>query len=277
MSAANARKLESIEIDLLLTGIAERYGYDFRHYAQASMTRRVRDAMRHEGVTTPSALLSLVLHQPEAMLRFVERIAVHTTSMFRDTDVYQALRSEVVPLLKTYPFVRIWHAGCSTGEEVYSLAIVLHEEGLYDRCRIYATDISDRVLERAKAGIFPLHLMRDYTAAYHRAGGREDFSSYYKADRAYALFRKALGRNVIFAQHNLACDHAFNEFQLIMCRNVLIYFDQSLRERAHELFHGSLSKFGVLVLGRKESLRFSHIEPHYRELEAGSKIYRRLR
>jgi chemotaxis protein methyltransferase CheR len=277
MSAPDARKLEAIEIDLLLTGIAERYGYDFRHYARASMARRVHDAMRHEGLATPSALLARVLHDQAAMSRFVERIAVHTTSMFRDAEVYQALRLEVLPLLRTYPFTRIWHAGCSTGEEVYSLAIALHEAGLYERCRIYATDISDKVLERAKAGVFPLQLMREYTAAYHRAGGRADFSSYYTADRTHALFRKSLSRNIIFAQHNLACDHAFNEFQLIMCRNVLIYFDQTLRERAHELFHGSLAKFGVLVLGHKESLRFAAIEPHYRELAKGLKIYRRTR
>jgi chemotaxis protein methyltransferase CheR len=270
-------QLETLELDLLLNGIAKRYGYDFRHYARASLTRRVRQIMEKEGATSISALLDRVLHDPSAMARFVEDVSVHTTSMFRDADVYRALRSEVIPLLRTYPFVRIWHAGCSTGEEVYSLAILLHEEGLYERCRIYATDISDRILERARKGIFPLRVMRDYTHAYQKAGGQRDFSSYYLTDRDNAIFRSWLRKQILFSQHNLVSDGTFNEFNLIVCRNVLIYFDQALRERAQELFHSSLSNFGILALGKKESLRFTRFEPLYQELPGNLRIYRRTR
>ena len=271
------RKLQALEIDLLLTGVAERYGYDFRHYARASLTRRIRKAMQGEGVPSISALQSRLLHDIEAAMRFVAAVSVHTTSMYRDPEVYRVLRREVVPFLRTYPFVRIWHAGCSSGEEVYSLAILLEEEGLYDRCRIYATDISDRILDVARQGVFPLRSMRDHTRAYQAAGGVQDFSSYYLADQENAVFRKSLRRQLVFSQHNLVCDSVFNEFQLIVCRNVLLYFDQTLRQRAQELFHSSLSNFGVLVLGKKESLRFTEQAASYQELCDGSRVYRRVR
>jgi len=217
-----------------------------------------------------------VLHDPVAMSRVIESISVHTTNMFRDGDVYRAIRDQVVPVLKTYPFVRIWHAGCSSGEEVYSLAILLQEEGIYDRCRIYATDISDSILDRAKRGIFPLRAMREYTSNYQSAGGTQDFSSYYAADAANVVFRQSLRRNMIFSQHNLVCDAAFNEFQLILCRNVVIYFDQTLRSRVHELIHASLAKLGILVLGKRESIRFTRVEPLYQELVPNLRIYRRM-
>jgi chemotaxis protein methyltransferase CheR len=233
--------------------------------------------MDKEPAASVSALLEKVLHDPLAMDRFLEEFSVHTTSMFRDADVYRGLRSEVIPLLRTYPFVRIWHAGCSTGEEVYSLAILLHEEGMYDRCRIYATDISDRVLDRARKGIFPLRVMRDYTLAYQQAGGHRDFSSYYMTDRDNVVFRSWLRKQIIFSQHNLVSDGTFNEFHLIVCRNVLIYFGQALRDRAQQLFHDSLIKFGVLALGKKESMRFTRFEPHYQELPGNLRIYRRTR
>jgi chemotaxis protein methyltransferase CheR len=196
--------------------------------------------------------------------------------MFRDVDVYRALRNDVIPMLRTYPFVRIWHVGCSSGEEVYSFAIMLEEMGLYERCRIYATDLSDAILERAHQGVFPLRAMREYTQAYQRAGGTHDFSSYYVTDNEHAVFRQSLRRNVVFSQHNLVCDSTFNEFQLIMCRNVLLYFDGTLRARAHDLFHHSLSSFGVLVLGKKEAMTFSGYAERYRELGEGLRIYRRL-
>ena len=271
------RKLQALEIDLLLTGVAERYGYDFRHFARASLTRRIRKAMHTEGVPSVSALQTRLLHDLEAAMRFVAAVSVHTTAMYRDPDVYRVLRSEVVPLLRTYPFVRVWHAGCSSGEEVYSLAILLEEEGLYDRCRIYATDISDRILDAARQGVFPLRTMRDQTRAYQAAGGKQDFSSYYVADHENAVFRKSLRRQLVFSQHNLVCDSVFNEFQLIICRNVLLYFDQSLRQRAHDLFHSSLSNFGVLVLGKKESLRFTEQAAAYQELREGARVYRKVR
>jgi chemotaxis protein methyltransferase CheR len=269
--------LLALEIDLLLTGLAERYGYDFRHYARASLTRRVRRAVQSEGMPSVSALQHRLLHDVDAAMRFVAAISVHTTAMFRDPDVYRALRAEVVPMLRTYPFVRIWHAGCSSGEEVYSLAILLEEEGLYDRCRIYATDLSDAILERARQGVYPLRSMREHTRAYQVTGGTRDFSSYYVTDQENAVFRASLRRQLVFSQHNLVSDSAFNEFQLIMCRNVLLYFDQTLRHRAHELFHSSLSNFGVLVLGKKESLRHTPHSEAYHELKDGLRIYRRAR
>jgi chemotaxis protein methyltransferase CheR len=275
--ATEDRKLLNLEIELLLTGVAERYGYDFRNYARASLTRRIRRAMATEGAASVSALQHRLLHDGHAAMRFVAAVSVHTTSMFRDPEVYRALRSDVVPLLRTYPFVRIWHAGCSSGEEVYSLAILLEEEGIYDRCRVYATDLSDTILDRARQGVFSLRSMRDYTQAYQRAGGTQDFSSYYVADSENAVFRKALRRQLVFSQHNLVCDSAFNEFQLIVCRNVLLYFDQTLRHRSLELFHASLVNFGVLVIGKKESLRFTPQSELYQELNDGMRIYRRLR
>jgi chemotaxis protein methyltransferase CheR len=269
------RALLSLEVELLLQGFAERYGYDFRNYARASLTRRIRRAVQSEGLSSISALLERLLYDPEAAMRFVSSISVHTTAMFRDPDVYRALRDEVIPILRTYPFVRIWHVGCSSGEEVYSLAILLEEQGLYERCRIYATDISDVILERARQGVFQLRHMREYTQGYQRSGGARDFSSYYTADHQSAVLRQSLRRNIVFSQHNLVCDSAFNEFQLIMCRNVMLYFDDTLRNRALDLFHGSLSSFGLLVLGKKEALRYSPYNDCYRELGEGLRIYRR--
>jgi chemotaxis protein methyltransferase CheR len=270
------RAVHALEIDLLLRGLFEHYGYDFRNYARASLTRRIRRAMELEAVSTVSSLQARLLHDPEAAMRFVASISVHTTAMFRDTDVYRVLRSEVVPLLRTYPFVRIWHAGCSTGEEVYSLAILLEELGVYERCRMYATDISDVILDRARQGVVPLAKMREYTQNYQQSGGVHDFSSYYTADQQNAVFRSSLKRNIVFSQHNLVSDSMFNEFQLIVCRNVLLYFDEQLRDRAHELFYSSLSPLGTLVLGKKESLRFTRFAVRYRELQDGLQIYRRV-
>jgi chemotaxis protein methyltransferase CheR len=271
------RNLFTLEMELLLTGLAERYGYDFRNYARASLTRRIRKALAAEGLERVSRLTDKLLHDSDAAMRFVASVSVHTTAMFRDAEVYRSLREQVIPMLRTYPFVRIWHAGCSSGEEVYSLAILLEEEGLYDRCRIYATDMSDLIVERARKGIFPLRDMREHTRAYQSAGGKHEFSQYYVADQKSAVFRKSLSRQVVFSQHNLVCDSAFNEFHLIMCRNVLLYFDQTLRERAYQLFDASLSTFGWLVLGKQESLRFSGHADKYRELQEGLRVYRRLR
>jgi chemotaxis protein methyltransferase CheR len=270
------RAIHALEIDLLLRGVFERYGYDFRDYARASLTRRIRRAMQVEAVPTVSALQARLLHDEDAAMRFVAAISVHTTSMFRDVEVYKTLRSEVIPFLRTYPFVRIWHAGCSTGEEVYSLAILLEELGVYERCRIYATDISDTILDRARKGVVPLRAMREYTQGYQRSGGTQDFSAYYSTDQENAVFRASLKRNLVFSQHNLVSDSVFNEFQLIMCRNVLLYFNEALRDRAHDLFYSSLGQLGTLVLGKKESLRYTRFAAKYRELQDGMQIYRRL-
>lgn len=277
MALASESKVtrEELEIRLLLEGVFCLYGLDFRDYAPPSIRRRILNAVQAEEVKTISALQERVLHDPERMDRLLCALTVHVTAMFRDPGFYRAFREAVVPLLRTYPFVRIWHAGCSTGEEVYSLAILLDEEGIYDRCRIYATDLSETVLAKAKAGVFPLSSMRDYTENYQAAGGRRSFSEYYTARYDNALIRPALRENMVFAQHNLASDASFNEFNVILCRNVMIYFNKALQERAFKLLHESLGRLGVLALGRKESLRFTPVEGSYQELVASEKIYRR--
>ena len=277
MAAKTAPDVEELETELLLDAVARRYGYDFRQYAAASLKRRLRRAMQEEEVRTLSALQERLLHDPQALSRFVSTLSVHVTGMFRDPAVYKEIRNRVVPTLRTWPFVRIWHAGCSTGEEVYSLAVVLHEEGLLERCRIYATDLSEELLETARRGVYPLHAMRDYTAAYHKAGGQADFSDYYRADATHAILRDDLRRHVVFSQHNLVSDRSFNEFHLILCRNVMIYFDKDLRDRVHELLHESLVMFGVLVLGTRESLRFSPLHERYEVLDEALRLYRRVR
>jgi chemotaxis protein methyltransferase CheR len=268
-------ELEEVEIRLLLEGIYRHYGFDFRDYALASLRRRIAVLVQSEELRSISGLQEKVLHDPECMERLLQALTVHVTSMFRDPQFYLAFRQRVVPLLKTYPFVRIWHAGCSTGEEVYSMAILLHEEGLYPRCRIYATDVSEGVLREAKQGVFPLSAMREFTDNYVRAGGQRAFSEYYTALYEGAVVRPALRERVVFAQHNLATDASFNEFHVILCRNVMIYFNDNLQQRVHQLIHGSLGRFGVLALGSKESLRFSAAAA-YEELDAEQKIFRKV-
>ena len=196
--------------------------------------------------------------------------------MFRDPAFFRALRSEVVPLLRAHPFVRIWHAGCSTGEEVYSMAILLEEEGLLDRCRIYATDMQGPVLEQAKAGIFSLELMKEYTASYIAAGGTRAFSDWYSANYDHAIIKQSLKRNVVFAQHNLVTDGSFNEFHLVLCRNVMIYFNAALQSRVHRLIYQSLRRFGILALGRREVLDHTVHAADYEPICASERIYRRI-
>jgi chemotaxis protein methyltransferase CheR len=270
-------ELERIEIELLLEGIFRHSGFDFRSYAYASIRRRLWKRVEAEGVQSISALQERVLHDPSALERLLLDLSVSVTSMFRDPGFYQVFRNVVIPLLRTYPFIRLWHAGCATGEEVYSTAIMLEEEGLLDRARIYATDINDNVLQRARAGIFPLERMQEYTENYIRAGGKRSFSVYYTAKYDGALFSPALTRNTVFAQHNLVTDRSFSEFNVIFCRNVLIYFDRTLQDRVNALFYDSLVTFGILALGSKESLRFSQYEDCYERLDVREKIYRKIR
>ncbi len=269
--------LEALEHRLLLEGVFQCYGYDFRNYAQASLRRRIRGRMGPEGVATVSDLLAKVLHDPECMERLLLALTIHVPSMFRDPGFYRAFREKVVPVLRTYPFTRIWHAGCSSGEEVYSMAILLEEEGLLSRCRIYATDMSEAVLRVAKAGVFPLAGMQGNTANYIRAGGTRSFSEYYTAQHDLALFRPSLRETMVFAEHNLVTDGSFNEFHAILCRNVTIYFDRTLQERVHRLFYDSLCPLGVLALGRMESLRFTPAETRYEAVDAGEQIHRKVR
>jgi len=268
--------LERIEVQLLLEAIYQHYGFDFRGYALGSLKRRLWRRAYGEKVETLSALQDKVLHDPAVMERLLLDLSINVTAMFRDPTFFKAFREKIVPLLRTYPFVRIWNAGCSTGEETYSLAIVLKEEGLYDRTRIYATDINDRVLERARDGRFPLEKMRDFTANYIRAGGQEEFSSYYTVEGEQASFSDELCSQVVFAQHNLVSDAPFNEFNVIVCRNVMIYFGKTLQDRVHELFYDSLDQLGILALGHKESIRFTRYEERYEPLDAQEKLYRKM-
>jgi chemotaxis protein methyltransferase CheR len=275
-AAVGDPELERLEIELLLEAVHRRYGFDFREYAQASLKRRLHRRMDAEGLRSISQLQDKLLHDPPCMERLLLDLSINVTAMFRDPSFYLSFRKHVVPLLHTYPFTRIWCAGCSTGEEVYSLAILLQEEGLYEHTRIYATDINENVLATAREGVFPLERMKQYTQNYVRAGGARQFSDYYVAAYDNVRFSRTLTDNVVFAQHNLAMDRGFNEFNVILCRNVMIYFDRSLQDRVHELFFESLETFGVLVLGHKESISFTRFANRYEEIDADERIYRKI-
>lgn len=261
----------------LFERVYETTGFDFRNYALPSLQRRVRSHMQATHVASVAQLQVLLCADPARMARFVESVTVHSTTMFRDPWFYVALRDQVIPLLRTYSSVRIWHAGCSTGEEVYSLAILLEESGLADRCRIYATDISEVALAKARAGIYSLAAVREFTQNYLKAGGQSDFSAYYTARYEQAILMPSLARRVVFARHNLVTDASFNAFNLILCRNVMIYFNHALQERVHILLYDSLANFGVLALGDKEVLRLSPRGACYDELDGRAKLYRRAR
>jgi chemotaxis protein methyltransferase CheR len=269
-------ELEAIEIALLLEAVYRRYGFDFREYAPASLKRRLWRRMNTEGLSTLTQLHDRLLHDPPCMERLLLDLSINVTAMFRDPSFYVAFRREIVPALRTYPFTRIWCAGCSTGEEVYSLAIVLQEEGLYDRTRIYATDINEQVLEAARTGVFPLGKMKEYAQNYKRSGGTAELSDYYVAAYGGARFSRTLTENVVFAQHNLVSDGVFNEFNVIVCRNVMIYFDKALQNRVHQLFYNSLDVFGVLALGHKESVAFTRLAGSYEVVDAAERIYRKI-
>lgn len=274
--ATSRPEREVTEINLLLDGVFRHYGYDFRQYAFASIRRRIIGRAQAEGAKSVLELLERVLDNPACMARLLRALTIHVTSMFRDPKFYIAFREKVVPFLKTYPFVRIWDAGCSSGAEVYSLAILLVEEGIYDRCRIYATDLSEDILRDAKQGMFPLNAMKEYTENYQKAGGKVSFSDYYSARYDHALFQPSLRKNIVFAQHDLVADGSFNEFNVILCRNVMIYFNSALQDRVHRLFYQSLARLGVLGLGQRESLRFSPHEASYETMDAAQCLFRKV-
>ena len=271
-----SQSVEEIELSLLLEGVYRQYGFDFRNYALSSLRRRVWNFMRNENLASISLLQDRVLHDRTWLERFLYSLSVNVSAMFRDPPFYRAFRNEVVPLLRTYPFVRIWLAGVSMGEEVYSLAIVLKEEGIYERCRIYATDINEAVLKKAKEGIYSIDLMQTYTSNYIKAGGTAAFSDYYTAAYERVILKSSLRENVVFAQHNLASDASFNEFHVILCRNVMIYFNNQLQAQVHHLLHQSLVMFGVLGLGAKETMKFSPHESAYEEIDSVARLYRRI-
>ena len=259
--ATEPDEIETLELELLLEAVYRHYGYDLRSYARTSIRRRITKLIRDEGLSTVSGLQERVLHDPFAWDRCLQGISVNVSAMFRDPHFFLAFRRRAIPLLRTYPFIRIWQAGCSLGEEAYSLAILLEEEGLYDRSLIYATDINEATLKQAREAIFPADLMQKYTQNYLSSGGQQSFSEYYTARYEYAVMRPSLKRNIVFSHHNLVSDGAFNEFNVILCRNVMIYFNRDLQQRTHALIYGSLSNFGILGLGSKESLRGLPPEP----------------
>lgn len=274
--APSRQPVEEVELDLLLEGIQRRYGIDFRNYSRASLARRVAQCMRGEKLRTLSALQDRVLHDGQALGRFIACISVHSTAMFRDPSFYSAVREQLTSELRRLPSIRVWHAGCSTGEEVYSTAILLLEEGLLDRTRIYATDMNEPALMQAREGAYPLRKMDEYTANHRQAGGKRPLSSYYESRGDVALFDPALQRDVVWATHNLATDASFNEFHLVLCRNVMIYFNPLLQRRVHSLLYDSLAHRGYLALGRQESIELTGYEPHYAVVDPIAKIYRKL-
>lgn len=268
--------VENMEIDLLLEAIYRLSGFDFRKYMRSSIIRRIQNRMRMERLPSVTRMLEKVVHEKGFLEKVLNDFSINVTEMFRDPTFFKAFRDQVVPELKKLKEIRIWHAGCATGEEVYSMAILLKEEGLIEKTTIYATDMNEKVLEKAKQGTFSLLKMQTYTKNYMQAGGTEAFSEYYTADDHFAYFHPSLLRNISFAQHNLVTDSSFNEFHVIICRNVLIYFTGELQNQVQELFYSSLSPGGFLGLGDKESLRFSNQTPHYNEFNGTEKIYRKI-
>ena len=268
-------EIEDLEIDLLLDAIFRRHGYDFRNYARATIHRRVRDFCMRSKLERVSQLVPLVLYEEDAFQALAYHFSIPVTAMFRDPPVYHALREKVFPLLHSYPFIRIWHAGCASGEEVYSLAILLQEADLLDRSQIYATDFNDMALDKARKGIFPIDRVREYSSNYREAGGQGSLSEYYHADYDSIAISTALKKNITFANHNLTADEVFGEMHLVMCRNVLIYFNKTLQNRVLRLFRDSLCHGGFLCLGTKESLQFSEIEGHFLTVAPQEKIFKK--
>lgn len=270
-----ADNVEDIEIRLLLEALYQRYHYDFRQYARASIKRRLVQARDQLGCASISALQDLVLHHPDTATRLLDYLTVQVSEMFRDPSYFQALREKVTPHLRTYPSLKVWIAGCSNGEELYSLAILFREEGLAQRTQFYATDINPTALSAAEAGVYPIEQIRKFTQNHQKSGGKSSLSDYYTADASRAVFDKSLRSQVVFSDHSLVTDAVFGEMHLISCRNVLIYFDRPLQDRAIGLFRDSLARNGFLGLGSKESLRFSQHADAFREFVREEKIYQR--
>lgn len=267
--------VEDLEIRLLLDALNDRYHYDFRHYARASIKRRLVQAREQMGFATFSALQEALLHDPAMLTRMLGYLTVQVSEMFRDPTYFRALREKVVPHLRTWPSLKVWIAGCSHGEEVYSLAILFKEEGLYDRTLFYATDINPDALRAAEAGVYALDRIRKFTENHQKSGGRTSLSDYYTADYGRAVFDKSLRSRVVFSDHSLVTDAVFAEMQLVSCRNVMIYFDRDLQDRALGLFRDTLPRNGFLGLGSRESLRFSKHAAAFAEFVGEEKIYRK--
>lgn len=267
--------IETIEIELLLEAVYRRYGHDFRRYARASIERRIRHYRDASGCERISELLPRLLHDEDCFADFLAHFSIPVTELFRDPAVYLALRRKVLPVLATYPFLKIWHAGCATGEEVYSLAILLEEEGLLERATLYATDFNDAALERARRGVYPVEPMREASRSYQAAGGTGSLTDYYHADYEAVIMDRRLARRITFANHNLVTDSVFTEAHLILCRNVLIYFNRDLQDRVLGLFGDSLVRGGFLCLGSKEGIDLSPHRDLFEPVDAKARIYKK--
>ncbi|GAB3939516.1 chemotaxis protein CheR [Spirosoma harenae] len=263
------------ELTAIIQLIHQQYGYDFSDYARASLGRRVRSCMEQAGLNTVYELRYYLTNDKSFFDWFLQTLTVNVTEMFRDPTFYQNLREKVLPNLATYPVIKIWHAGCATGEEVFSMAILLAEAGLLERSRLYATDINPANLHQARQGIIPIQQMKTYTENYRQSGGKTAFSTYYTAQYEHAIIGKDYRKNIVLAQHNLAIDQVFNEFQLICCRNVLIYFNRELQNRVFQLFYDSLSPLGYLAIGLKESIQWADVGPKFDAISSANRIYRR--
>ena len=271
----NQDEIEKIELELFLNAIYQRYGYDFRHYARASARRRAQHILTKSGYKQLSDLIPLLLHDEVFAEKAIHDFSITVTEMFRDPDFYRAVRQTVTPYLQTYPFIKIWVAGCATGEEVYSLAILLQEEGIYERTKIYATDFNETALKKAAEGIYPLKDVQQYTGNYQKSGGGCSFSDYYHAEYNSAIMNNSLKANITFANHNLVTDTVFSEVQVVFCRNVLIYFDRTLQNWALNTLANSLSRGGFLCLGTKETLEFSSVFDQFKALVSEQRIYQK--
>lgn len=267
--------LEDVEVQLLLEGIYLQYGYDFRNYSRAHMKRRVMHRMGKENIQSVSMLQHMVLHDETYFRTLLPEFSINVTEMFRDPDVFTYLRNEVVPYLASFPRIKIWHAGCSSGEEVYSMAILLKEAGLYDRTTIYATDFNDAILKKASEGIYPIEVVKEHTRNYISSGGSEAFSDYYVAKYDSVIMDQSLKENISFLNHNLVTDGVFGQMDFILCRNVLIYFDRKLQNRVLKLFDDSLVPSGVLCLGTKETIDYSDVKKHFKPMDSRIRIYKK--
>lgn len=259
----------------IVEALHQKYGYDFRQYSEAHIKRRIMNRMAMSGLEDVSQMPSKILNDEAFASILLQDLSITVTEMFRDPGFYRSLRENVVPILKTYPFIKIWHAGCSTGEEAYSTAIIMQEEGLYDRTTIYATDFNQRALNSAKEGIFSNKLMKEYTANYQLSGGKESFSDYYTSNYDNVIMNQSLKKNIVWANHNLVTDSVFAEVHLILCRNVLIYFERELQNKTQKLFYDSLIHGGILCLGAKEGLHFTDLSEKYIELDKKQRIFKK--
>jgi len=276
MKAEQPLQNEQIELAVLMEAVFLKHGYDFRNYSEAHLRRRIKHVLAKLNLPNVAALQHETIYDKACFELLLAELSINVTEMFRDPSFYRALRETVLPMLKTYPFVKIWHAGCASGEEVYSMAILLKEEGLYERCQIYATDFNSLVLKKAKQAIFPLELIKEYTTNYIAAGGQRDFADYYTAAYDSIILDKSIRERIVFSDHNLATDTVFGEMHMVICRNVMIYFNRELQDRVVKLFADSLCYRGILCLGSKESLKFNANGHLFEPVNAEEKIYKKI-